>query len=134
MCECMCDKKKIGLWWRGHYILRVSKRIWSQMSVVQIATMFCHGCFFSKSSPSAYILVTKSKSKSWEGVWGGGRRRGVVEGSGVGSDGGIGNVHAAVGVGEPGLVEGDALYVDREERLLALVCEETSGEQNLYRL
>ena len=29
------------------------------MSVVQIATMFCHGCFFSKSSPSACILVTK---------------------------------------------------------------------------
>ncbi len=26
--------------------------------------MFCHGCFFSKSSPSACILVTKSKSKS----------------------------------------------------------------------
>ena len=24
----------------------------------------CHGCFFSKSSPSACILVTKSKSKS----------------------------------------------------------------------
>jgi hypothetical protein len=30
------------------------------MSVVQIATMFCHACFFSKSSPSAYILITSN--------------------------------------------------------------------------
>ena len=37
--------------------------------VVQIATMFCHGCFFSKSLPSACILVTKKVKSSWE-VWG----------------------------------------------------------------
>ena len=37
--------------------------ILDQNVVVQIATMFCYGCFFSKGSPSACILVTKSKKK-----------------------------------------------------------------------
>ena len=50
---------KIGLRWRGHYIWNDEKNV-----VVQIATMFCYGCFFSKSSPSACILVTKTKTKN----------------------------------------------------------------------
>ncbi len=54
---------KIGLRWRGHYMLTVS----NQMSVVHIATMFCHGCFFSKSSPSACILVTKKEKVKGRG-------------------------------------------------------------------
>jgi hypothetical protein len=54
VCALLVVYDKLGLRWRGHYILNDEKNV-----VVQIATMFCHGCFFSKSSPSAYILVTK---------------------------------------------------------------------------
>ena len=54
-CVCVCVKiQKIGLRWRGHYILNDEKMQWCRL-----LQCFCHGCFFSKGSPSACILITK---------------------------------------------------------------------------
>ena len=54
-CEFVCVQlvvyDKIGLRWRGHYMLSVS----NQMSVVQIATMFCYGLTFSPRTRQALL-------------------------------------------------------------------------------
>ena len=58
--ECVCVKN-IENWATVARPLHIE---WWKNVVVQIATMFCYGCFFSKGSPSACILVTKSKVKT----------------------------------------------------------------------
>ena len=53
VCVCMCE----NIWATVARPLHIE---WWKNVVVQIATMFCYGCFFSKGSPSACILVTKN--------------------------------------------------------------------------
>ena len=61
MCVCVCENIKIGLRRRGHSVLGIKwdpKRLWCRL-----LQCFCPGCFFSGSSPSTCILLTKIRKK-----------------------------------------------------------------------
>ena len=65
VCVCMCENiEKLGYGGAATACWEYRKRYGLKCQWCRLLQCFCHGCFFSKSSPSACILVTKSKSKS----------------------------------------------------------------------
>ena len=69
-CVCMCENiEKLGYGGAATACWEYRKRYGLKCQWCRLLQCFCHGCFFSKSSPSACILVTKSKVKSKASEW-----------------------------------------------------------------
>ena len=68
-CVCMCKIYKNWATVARPLHIEYRKGYGLKCQWCRLLQCFCHGCFFSKSSPSACILVTKSKVKSKASEW-----------------------------------------------------------------